>query len=107
VLTPSSSSVLFLGQEPILILDSGASCAVVSTSLLPHIHNSQTHYTQVATAAEGQSLHITGEGELGPLTAVLYSDNIRHNCIHDPPITFALTSVVCSGQHLQHRELRT
>ena len=73
VLTPSSSSVLSLAQEPILILDSGASCSVVSTSLLPHIHNSQTHYTQVSTAAEGQSLHITGEGELGPPTAVLLS----------------------------------
>lgn len=100
VLTPSSSSVLSLAQEPILILDSGASCSVVSTSLLPHIHNSQTHYTQVSTAAEGQSLHITGEGELGPLTAVLLSDNIRHNCIsisqlcdHNYTITFDSTNV--------------
>jgi hypothetical protein len=84
-------------------LPSGYDWKASSTRPSPSIvanNNSQTHYTQVSTAAEGQSLHITGEGDLGPLTAVLLSDNIRHNCIsisqlcdHNYTITFDSTNV--------------
>ena len=45
------------------------------------MNNIHTHYSQVSTAGAGQNLQITGEGDLGPLSQVLLSENIRHNCI--------------------------
>ena len=54
---------------------------MVSSNLSQHFHNIQPTYSQVSTAAEGQSLSISGEGALGPLFNVLLSDNIRHNCL--------------------------
>ena len=65
-----------------LILDSGASVSVVSSHLYSHLHNiRRPTSSEVGTAADGHSLSISAEGELGPLPSVLISDNIRHNCI--------------------------
>ena len=65
-----------------LILDSGASVSVVSPQLYSHLHNIRRPTSpKVATAADGHNLCISAEGELGPLSCVLISDNICHNCI--------------------------
>ena len=37
--------------------------------------------TCAAATAVGNSLSVSGQGELGPLSNVLISDTIRHNCI--------------------------
>ena len=65
-----------------LILDSGAYVSVVSSQIFPYVHNiRRPTSSEVGIAANGHTLSITAEGELGPLQSVLLSDNIRHNCI--------------------------
>jgi hypothetical protein len=76
-LSPSDSTVS---------LDSGASVTVVSSNISSYAKHIHPTYSHVATAGDGQSLHITGEGALGPLSNVLLSDNIRHNCISSPQL---------------------
>jgi hypothetical protein len=72
---------LLPSSRDMAILDSGAAVTVVSSNILSSLHNIHHTSTHVATAADGQALQISGEGELGPLSNVLVSDNIRHNCI--------------------------
>ena len=86
--------------DPILILDSGASVSVVSSNIAPHLQNVSSACSTVATAADGHSLSISCEGTLGPLSSVLLSNNIRHNCIsisqlcdNDYTITFTKHNV--------------
>ena len=86
--------------DPILILDSGASVSVVSSTIAPHLQNLSSVCSNVATAADGHSLSISSEGTLGPLPNVLLSHNIRHNCIsisqlcdNDYIITFTKNNV--------------
>lgn len=100
----SQFPLLSLSQSSTLILDSGAACSVVSTNISNHFHNISGSSLQVATAADGHHLQISGEGKLGPLDNVLLSDNISHNCIsisqlcdHDYTITFTK-----SHAHIQH-----
>ena len=78
-----------------MILDSGAAVSVVSSAISSHINNIHHTCTNIATAADGHSLNILGEGDLGPLSNVLLSVNIRHNyvsisqlCDHDYKVTF-------------------
>ena len=87
-------------SDPILILDSGASVSVVSSNIASHLQNVSSICSSVATAADGHSLSISREGTLGPLSSVLLSHNIRHNCIsisqlcdNDYIITFTKTNV--------------
>jgi hypothetical protein len=55
---------------------------VVSPHLYSNLHTiRRPTSSKVATAADGHSLSISAEGELGPLPSVLLADNIRHNCI--------------------------
>jgi hypothetical protein len=58
------------------------SVSVVSPHLYSNLHNiRRPTSSKVANAADGHSLSISAEGELGPLPSVLLADNIRHNCI--------------------------
>ena len=95
-MTPHSRTVSVITVEPAVlslspsdstvILDSGASVTVVSSNISSYVKHIHPTYSHVATAGDGQSLHITGEGALGPLSNVLLSDNIRHNCISIPQL---------------------
>ena len=58
--------VLSLSPTPTLVLDSGAYVSVVQSNISSHLHNIHPTCAQVATAEEGHSLQISGEGELGP-----------------------------------------
>lgn len=89
-----------------MILDSGAAVTVISSQLLSFLHNILPTSANVATAADGQALQISGVGELGPLSNVLVSDNIRHNCIsishlcdNDYTITFTKYNVQINHPH--------
>jgi hypothetical protein len=68
-------------------MDSGATVSVVKSDVLSLLHHIQpTSCSEVATAEEGHSLRISGEGDLGPLSNVLLSDNIRQNCTSIPQL---------------------
>jgi hypothetical protein len=80
VLTTELSVCSLSSSNSTLILDSGASVSVVSPHLYSNLHNiRRPTSSQVATAADGHSLSISAEGELGPLIAKCTT--IRHNCI--------------------------
>jgi hypothetical protein len=69
---------------------------VVSPHLYSNLHNiRRPTSSKVATAADGHSLSISAEGELGPLPSVLLADNIRHNCIVEILISY---TYICSMQ---------
>ena len=63
---------------PMVLLDSGAAISVVMSCLTPYFTSS---LTCAAATADGNSLSVSGQGELGPLSNVLISNTIRHNCI--------------------------
>jgi hypothetical protein len=80
-------AVLSLAHYPISVMDSGATISVVKSDVLSLLHHIQpTSCSEVATAEEGHSLRISGEGDLGPLSNVLLSDNIRQNCTSIPQL---------------------
>ena len=68
-------------SPPKVLIDSGAALSVVSTSLSPYIQNLHSTSSYVATAADGQGISLQAEGSLGPLSHVMVSEKIRHNCI--------------------------
>ena len=95
-MTPRSRTVSVITVEPevlslspadfTVVLDSGASVTVVSSNISSYVKNIHPTYSHVASAGNGQSLKIIGEGDLGPLSDVLLSDNIRHNCVSIPQL---------------------
>jgi hypothetical protein len=69
-------------------MDSGATVSVVKSDVHSLLHHIQfTSCSEVATAEEVRSLRISGEGDLGPLSNVLLSDNIRQNCTSIPQLS--------------------
>jgi hypothetical protein len=55
--------------------------AVVSSNISSCVKHIHPTYSHVATAGDGQSLHVTDERALGPLSNVLLSYNNCHNYI--------------------------
>ena len=66
---------------PMVIIDSGAAVAVVQSQISHYLNNIVPSTSCVAIAADGNSLSLSGQGDLGPLSNVLISDDIRHNCV--------------------------
>ena len=76
MLSPTHSS-----SGPMVLLDSGAAVSVVMSCLSSYFTSVYPSLTCAAATADGNSLSMSGQGELGPLSNVLISDTIRHNCI--------------------------
>ena len=75
----SSISLLSLYHQPsgsTVILDSGAAVLVVHSSILI-----SPFASCVATDTDGNNLCLSGQGDMGPLSSILISGIIRHNCI--------------------------
>ena len=66
---------------PQVLIDSGAAISVVSSSMSNYIENIQPTSSYVATAADGQQILLQAQGTFGPLSHVMVSEGIRHNCI--------------------------
>ena len=64
-----------------VLIDSGASVSVVQKNISHYFHSIYPSNSCSAITADGNSLRLSGQGELGPLSNVLISDNIQHNCI--------------------------
>ena len=64
-----------------VIIDSGAAVSVIKSYNSHNLNNILPSTSCVAIAADGNSLILPGQGDLGPLSNVLISDDIRHNCI--------------------------
>ena len=64
-----------------VIIDSGAAVSVVQSHISHYLNNIVPSTSCVAIAADGNSLSLSGQGDLGPLSNVLISDDIQHNCI--------------------------
>ena len=64
-----------------VIIDSGAAVSVVLSQISHYLNNIVPSTSYVAIAADGNSLSLSGQGDLGPLSNVLISDDIQHNCI--------------------------
>ena len=66
---------------PMVLFDAGAAVYVVMSCLTPYFTSAYPSLTCAAATADGNSLSVSGRGELGPLSNVLIFDTIRHNCI--------------------------
>ena len=66
---------------PMVLLDSGAAIPVVMSCLTPYFTSVYPSLTCAAATADENSLSVSSQGELGPLSDVLVFDTIRHNCI--------------------------
>ena len=64
-----------------MLLDSGAAVSVLMSCLTPYFTSVYPSLTCAAATADGNSLSVSGQGELEPLSNVLISDAIWHNCI--------------------------
>ena len=64
-----------------VLLDSGGAVSVVMSCLTPYFMSVYPSLTCAAATSDGNSLSVSGQGELGPLSNVLISDTIRHTCI--------------------------
>ena len=64
-----------------VLLDSGAAVSVVMSCHTPYVTSVYLSLTCAASTTDGNSLSVSGQGELGQLSNVLLSDTIRHNCI--------------------------
>jgi len=64
-----------------VLIDSGAAVSVVQSNITHYFHTIYPSNSCSAITADGNSLHLSGQGDLGPLSNVLISDNIQHNCI--------------------------
>ena len=74
-------SLTHSSSGPMVLLDSGAAVSVVMSCLTPYFTSVYPSLTCAAATADGNSLSVSGQGELGPLSNVLIYDTIRHNCI--------------------------
>ena len=73
-------SLTHSSSGPMLLLDSCAAVSVVMSCLTPYFTSVYPLLTCAAATADGNGLSVSGQGELGPLSNVLISDTIRHNC---------------------------
>ena len=64
-----------------VIIDSGAAASVVQSYIYHFLNNIVPSTSCVAIAADGNSLSLSGQADLGPPSNVLISDDIQHNCI--------------------------
>ena len=64
-----------------VLLDSGAALSVVMSCRTSYFTSVYPSLTCAAATADGNSLSMSGQGELGLLSNVLISDTIRLNCI--------------------------
>ena len=64
-----------------VIIDSGAAVSVVQSQISRYLNNILPSTSCDAIATNGNSLSLSGQGDLGPLSNVLISDDIWHNCI--------------------------
>ena len=64
-----------------MLLDSGAAVSVVMSCLTLYFMSVYPSLTCAVATADGNSLSVSGQGELGQLSNVIISDTIRHNCI--------------------------
>ena len=92
-------SLTYSSSGPMVLLDSGAAVSVVMSCLTPYFTSVYPSLTCAAATADGNSLSVSGQGELGPLNNVLNSDTIWHNCISvsqlfDIGITVSFTPTV-------------
>ena len=74
-------SLTHSSSEPMVLLNSGAAVTVMMSCLTPYFTSVYPSHTCAAATADGNSLSVSGQVELGPLSNVLISDTIRHNCI--------------------------
>ena len=74
-------SLTHSSSGPLVLLNSGAAISVVMSCLTPYFTSVYPSLTCAAATADGNSLSVSGQGELGPLSNVLISDTMRHNCI--------------------------
>ena len=75
-------SLTHSSSEPMVLLNSGAAVSVVMSSCLtPYFTSIYPSLTCAAATADGNSLSVSDQGELGPLSNVLIYDTISHNYI--------------------------
>ena len=64
-----------------MLLNSDAAESIVLSCLTPYFTSVYPSLNCAASAADGNSISMSGQEEVGPLSNVLISDTIRHNCI--------------------------
>ena len=74
-------SLTYSSFEPMVLLDFGAAVSIVTSCLTPYFRSVYPSLTCAAATADGNSLSVSGKGKFGPLSNVLISATIQHNCI--------------------------